>query len=113
MRRADQPEPDLGLRVTGEQPMRGGDFVHVTLESACFDVYGDELAVILSAEPGPHFALIDVVAPPGKLFFTVPRIRGSAHDMILHHQAVFFYQAVARKLLYLVAALAGWLRRPG
>jgi hypothetical protein len=47
---ADQPEPDLGLRVAGEQPMRGGNLVCIGLEGAYIDVDGDKLAGILCAE---------------------------------------------------------------
>src|SRR5947199_9039042 len=83
---ADQPEPDLGLRVAGEQPMRGGNLVGVGLEGTRLDIDGNELAGILCAETRSYLALIDLVAPPGELFLAVPRIGGGAHGIILRHQ---------------------------
>jgi hypothetical protein len=84
--RTDQPEPDLGFRVASEQPVRGDNFVRVALKSARLDIDGNEFTIILCAEMGLYPTLIDVVAPPSKLFLAVPRIRGGTHGAILHYQ---------------------------
>ena len=87
MGRTDQPEPDLGLGVASEQPMRSGNLVCIGLESACLDIDGDKFAGVLCAEMRLYLALIDLVAPPGELFLAIPRIRGCAHGTILRQRA--------------------------
>jgi len=93
--RADQAEPDLGVWVTGEEPVRGGDLVRIDFESTSLNVDGNELTAIFLGEPRLDHTLIDLVAAPGKLFFAVSRVRRGAHGLILP-QAIYRIAAPAR-----------------
>jgi hypothetical protein len=63
--------PNLGVRVPGEEPIRGSHLVPVYLVICGLDVDEGVLPFILGAEVWPHLALVELVAAPGHLLQAV------------------------------------------
>jgi hypothetical protein len=68
---ADADAPNLGIRVAGQQPLRGRQGVVGHLEGPGIYVEGHDLAVIAGLHLGTHVLLVESCATPGMLFFAV------------------------------------------
>jgi hypothetical protein len=71
---ADPDKPDLSVRVAGKKTIRSRERVFGYLERACFDINGDNLALIAFLDLGTDLSLVNLIPTSSELFFAVPRL---------------------------------------
>jgi hypothetical protein len=60
-------KPDLGVRLAGEEAIRGSELISIHFEVSRFNVDEGILARVLGAEARRHFPLVDFIAAAGEL----------------------------------------------
>src|SRR3954447_9540819 len=70
------PKPNLSVRFSGEESIRGRDLVTIDLVISCFDVDKGIFSLIVRGEAWQHLALVDLVAASGELLFAISGSRG-------------------------------------
>jgi hypothetical protein len=90
---ANPSKPDLRVRVPFEQTLGCGIVVRVNLIGVRFNVYGDELIIIVGADSGSNNAIVNIVSAAGELFTAVTSLMGS-HKLSPCRSAVSEWNAV-------------------
>src|SRR5215213_9972088 len=75
---ADLADPDLSVRMPGEEPVRGCDLVPIDFIGSSRDVEEGELAFVFGPEVWQNLPFVDLIASPGNFFPIVLRYRRHA-----------------------------------
>ena len=67
----DADAPDLCVRQSGQEPVRGGQPVFGHLVLAGIDVDGDDVAIVAGFDLGANLPLVNFLAKPGMFFLAV------------------------------------------